>query len=55
MEQPEAWTEALLCGSVLKAIAAACTALPMGPWDRKAIVKTSAPKQTNNLQLSEAA
>src|SRR5436190_1537004 len=46
MEQPRAWTEtalsrriglALLCGSLLKAIAAACTALPIGPWDRKAV------------------
>lgn len=26
---------ALLAGSLLKAIAAACDPLPMGPWDRK--------------------
>ena len=46
MEQPRAWTEtalsrriglALLCGSLLKAIAAACAPLPIGPWDRKAV------------------
>ncbi len=46
MEQPRAWTEtalsrriglALLCGSLLKALAAACAALPIGPWDRKAV------------------
>ena len=47
MEMPRAWTEravsrrislALLCGSLLKAIAATCEALPMGPsWDRKAV------------------
>jgi hypothetical protein len=44
MEMPRAWTEhaverrislALLAGSLLKAIAAACDPLPMGPWDRK--------------------
>jgi hypothetical protein len=94
MEQPRAWTEtavsrrislALLCGSLLKAIAAACEALPTGPWDRKALstagrlanyldlhtphfaalalsgvtprmyTKKSDTKQTNNLQLPEAA
>ncbi len=46
MEQPRAWTEtalsrriglALLCGALLKALAAACAALPIGPWDRKAV------------------
>jgi hypothetical protein len=46
MEQPRAWTEtalsrriglALPCGSLLKAIAAACAALPRGPGDRKAV------------------
>ena len=46
MEMPRAWTAtavrrrislALLCGSLLKAIAAACPALPMGPWDRNAV------------------
>ena len=44
MEMPRAWTAraverrislALLAGSLLKAIAAACAPLPMGPWDRK--------------------
>jgi hypothetical protein len=44
MEMPRAWTApaverrislALLAGSLLKAIAAACVPLPMGPWDRK--------------------
>lgn len=44
MEMPRAWTEraverrislALLAGSLLKAIAAACDPLPMGPWDRQ--------------------
>ena len=44
MEMPRAWTAlaverrislALLAGSLLKAIAAACGPLPMGPWDRK--------------------
>jgi hypothetical protein len=43
MEMPRAWTAhaverrislALLAGSLLKAIAAACDPLPMGPWDR---------------------
>jgi hypothetical protein len=46
MEMPRAWTDpavnrrislALLCGSQLLAIAAASEALPMGPWDRKAV------------------
>jgi hypothetical protein len=58
MEQPRAWTEtavsrrstlALLCGSLLKAIAAACNALPMGPWDRKAI--STAGRLANHLDL----
>jgi hypothetical protein len=44
MDMPRAWTAhaverrislALLAGSLLKAIAAACVPLPMGPWDRK--------------------
>ena len=44
MEMPRAWTEtaikrrislALLVGFVLKAIAAVCQPLPMGPWDQK--------------------
>lgn len=45
MEQPRAWTEvalsrritlSLLCGSLLKAIAASFDAIPVGPWDRNA-------------------
>ncbi len=44
MEMPRAWTEnaikrriglAMLVGFVLKAIAAVCETLPIGPWDRK--------------------
>ncbi len=44
MEMPRAWTEnprerrislAMLVGFVLKAIAAGCETLPIGPWDRK--------------------
>jgi hypothetical protein len=44
MDMPRAWTAlaverrislALLTGSLLKAMAAACAPLPMGPWDRK--------------------
>jgi hypothetical protein len=58
MEQPRAWTElavsrrislALLCGALLKAIAAACGALPMGPWDRKA--GSTAGRLANHLDL----
>jgi hypothetical protein len=58
MEQPRAWTEtalsrrislALLCGSLLKAIAAACAALPIGPWDRKAV--STAGRLANYLDL----
>jgi hypothetical protein len=58
MEQPRAWTEtalsrrislALLCGSLLKAIAAACEALPMGPWDHKAV--STAGRLANYLDL----
>jgi hypothetical protein len=58
MERPRAWTAqavsrrislALRCGSLLKAIAAACPALPMGPWDRKAV--SSAGRLANPLDL----
>ena len=61
MEQPRAWSEravarrislALLSGSLLKAIAAACEALPMGPWDRKAV--SSAGRLANHLGLHAA-
>lgn len=58
MEMPRAWTDpavsrrislALLCGSLLKAIAAASEALPVGPWDRKAV--RSAGRLANYLDL----
>jgi hypothetical protein len=56
MEQPRAWTDpalsrrialALLCGSVLKAIAANFEAMPIGPWDRQA--KPSAGRLAHHL------
>jgi len=58
MEMPRAWSEtgverrislALLSGSLLKAIAAACGPLPMGPWDVKAA--SSAGRLANHLSL----
>jgi hypothetical protein len=58
MDMPRAWREsavarrislALLAGSLLKAIAAACTPLPMGPWDLKAV--SSAGRLANHLSL----
>jgi hypothetical protein len=58
MDMPRAWSEiavarrislALLAGSLLKAIAAACTPLPMGPWDLKAV--SSAGRLANHLSL----
>ncbi len=58
MAMPRAWTAqavsrrislALLAGSLLKALAAACAALPMGPWDRKAV--TSAGRLANHLDI----
>jgi hypothetical protein len=58
MERPRAWSGkaierrislALLCGSLLKAIAAACDALPMGPWDLKAV--SSAGRLANYLDI----
>jgi hypothetical protein len=58
MERPRAWSEtaverrmslALRCGSLLKAIAATCGALPMGPWDVKAVA--SAGRLANHLAL----
>ena len=57
-EMPRAWSEtgverrislALLAGSLLKAIAAACPPLAMGPWDRKAV--GSAGRLANHLEL----
>ena len=61
MEMPRAWTAlaverrislALLTGSLLKAIAAACAPLPMGPWDRKPA--RSAGRLANYLGLHAA-
>lgn len=58
MEHPRAWTEtaltrrislALLSGSLLKAIAAACGPLPMGPWDLQAV--SSAGRLANHLAI----
>lgn len=58
MEMVSAWTPtavsrrislALLCGSLLKAIAASREALPMGPWDRKAV--STAGRLANHLDL----
>jgi hypothetical protein len=43
---------ALLTGSLLKAIAAACAPLPMGPWDRKPA--RSAGRLANYLGLPAA-
>jgi len=56
MDQPRAWCDtsvmrrislALMTGSLLKAIAAQCEALPMGPWDVKAVA--SAGRLANHL------
>jgi hypothetical protein len=61
MEMPRAWSEtgverrislALLAGALLKAIAAACDPLPMGPWDVKAV--SSAGRLANHLALHTA-
>jgi hypothetical protein len=58
MEMPRAWSEraverriglALLAGSLLKAIAAACQPLRMGPWDHKAV--GSAGRLANHLDI----
>jgi hypothetical protein len=58
MDMPRAWSEtavtrrislALLAGALLKAIAAACAPLPMGPWDVKAV--SSAGRLANHLAL----
>ena len=58
MEMPRAWRAtaverrislALLAGSLLKAIAAPCGPLPMGPWDVKAV--SSAGRLANHLAL----
>jgi hypothetical protein len=56
IEQPRAWTEpalsrriglSLVCGSLLKAIAASFEAIPIGPWDREA--KPSAGRLAHHL------
>jgi hypothetical protein len=61
MEMPRAWSEpgverrislALLAGALLKAIAAACDPLPLGPWDVKAV--SSAGRLANHLALHTA-
>lgn len=61
MEMPRAWTApaverrislAVLAGSLLKALAAACAPLPMGPWDRKPA--RSAGRLANFLSLHTA-
>ncbi len=58
LEMPRAWSEtavarrlslALLAGSLLKALAAACDPLPMGPWDLKAV--SSAGRLANHLAI----
>jgi hypothetical protein len=58
MEMPRAWRRqatlrrislALLAGSRLKAIAAACEPLRMGPWDRRAV--GSAGRLANHLDI----
>lgn len=58
MEMPRAWSAsaverrislALLAGSLLKMTAAACEALPMGPWDRKAVA--TAGRLANHLEI----
>ena len=58
MEMPRAWSAtgverrislALLAGALLKAIAAACAPLPMGPWDLKAV--SSAGRLANHWSL----
>lgn len=58
MEMPRAWTEnaikrriglALLAGFVLKAIAAVCQPLPIGPWDRKP--QRTAGRLANHLDI----
>jgi hypothetical protein len=58
MEMPRAWSAtaverrislALLAGALLKAIAAGCAPLPMGPWDLKAV--SSAGRLANHLSL----
>jgi len=57
-ELPRAWSAtaverrlslALLSGSLLKAIAATCDPLPMGPWDWKAV--SSAGRLANHLAI----
>ncbi|MDJ0716502.1 MAG: hypothetical protein QNJ54_20200 [Prochloraceae cyanobacterium] len=58
MEMPSAWTEkslkrriglAMLVGFVLKAIAAVCEPLPIGPWDRRP--QPTAGRLANHLDI----
>jgi hypothetical protein len=58
MEMVRAWSQkavgrrislALLAGSLLQAIAAACGALPMGSWDLQAV--SSAGRLANHLDI----
>ncbi len=58
MEMPRAWTEnaikrriglAMLVGFVLKAIAAVCEPLPLGPWDRRP--QPTAGRLANHLDI----
>lgn len=58
MEMPRAWTEnaikrrialAMLVGVILKAIAAVCIPIPIGPWDRKP--KPTAGRLANYLDI----
>ncbi|SRR5712692_1712369 len=58
MERPRAWSEtalarriglAVLAGALLKASAAACDPLPMGPWELKAV--SAAGRLANHLAL----
>ena len=58
MGMPRAWTEnaikrriglAMLVGFVLKAIAAACEPLPIGPWDRRP--QPTARRLANHLDI----
>ena len=58
MEMPRAWTEkaierrislGMLVGFVLKAIAAVCEPLPLGPWDRR--FQRTAGKLANHLDI----
>ncbi len=60
MEMPRAWTEnaikwrislAMLAGFVLKAIAANCEPLPIGPWDRRPLPTAGRPTNYLDIQI----